>query len=221
MSSSPPERVQGPGNKKLPSSSPEHTETSTTEEEEEATATAAMDVDEPGTNSEEKGGGEGGGDDEGNETAVDDAADGVASMAINGGKTVTTGATISATLAEEGKGGELQSDRVRGDADGTGQSTTIMELLPPNPPEGDMLLVGSKPGVYHCDYCMKDISTTVRIKCAICKDFDLCVDCFCVGVELTPHKNSHPYRVVDNTSFPIFSPDWTATEELAMLAGKR
>jgi hypothetical protein len=26
--------------------------------------------------------------------------------------------------------------------------------------------------------------------------------------------------VVDNTNYPIFAPDWTATEELLMLSGK-
>ena len=40
-----------------------------------------------------------------------------------------------------------------------------------------------------------DISNTFRIKCAVCLDFDLCVDCFHVGVELTPHKRTHSYKV--------------------------
>lgn len=29
----------------------------------------------------------------------------------------------------------------------------------------DMLLVGGKPGLFHCNYCMRDISNTIRIKC--------------------------------------------------------
>lgn len=33
-------------------------------------------------------------------------------------------------------------------------------------------------GLYHCDYCHKDLSSTLRIKCAVCKDFDLCLECF-------------------------------------------
>lgn len=45
--------------------------------------------------------------------------------------------------------------------------------------------------LYHCNYCHKDISNEVRIKCADCQDFDLCLDCFAVGVEVTPHKNTH------------------------------
>ncbi len=37
---------------------------------------------------------------------------------------------------------------------------------------------------YHCDNCKGDITSLVRIKCNVCANFDLCVDCFYVGVEL-------------------------------------
>jgi hypothetical protein len=33
-------------------------------------------------------------------------------------------------------------------------------------------------GVYECDYCHFDISQLPRIRCAVCPDFDLCLDCF-------------------------------------------
>ena len=62
--------------------------------------------------------------------------------------------------------------------------------------------------LYHCNYCDKDISARVRIKCAVCADFDLCLECFSVGVEITPHRRDHAYRVVDDLSFPLFHPDW-------------
>ena len=62
--------------------------------------------------------------------------------------------------------------------------------------------------LFHCNYCNKDISNTIRVKCAVCPDFDLCLECFSVGVEIHPHKRSHAYRVVDNLSFPLFAPDW-------------
>jgi Zinc finger, ZZ type len=62
--------------------------------------------------------------------------------------------------------------------------------------------------LYHCNYCQADISNTVRIKCAVCPDFDLCLECFSVGVEITPHRNDHAYRVVDNLSFPLFQLGW-------------
>lgn len=54
----------------------------------------------------------------------------------------------------------------------------------------------AKKALYHCNYCNKDISGTIRIKCNKCPDFDLCVECFSVGVEITPHKSHHSYRVI-------------------------
>lgn len=54
----------------------------------------------------------------------------------------------------------------------------------------------AKKALYHCNYCIKDISGTIRIKCNKCPDFDLCVECFSVGVEITPHKSNHSYRVI-------------------------
>lgn len=66
--------------------------------------------------------------------------------------------------------------------------------------------------LYHCNYCHKDISDNVRIKCADCPDFDLCVECFSVGVETNAHSNSHSYRVMDNLSFPIFHPSWGVSD---------
>ncbi|XP_031394515.1 transcriptional adapter ADA2a isoform X1 [Punica granatum] len=72
-------------------------------------------------------------------------------------------------------------------------------------------------GLYHCNYCNKDISGKVRIKCAACPDFDLCIECFSVGAEITPHKSNHPYRVMDNLSFPLICPDWNVDEEMLLL----
>eukprot|EP01087_Luapelamoeba_hula_P020969 TRINITY_DN7247_c0_g1_i1.p1 TRINITY_DN7247_c0_g1~~TRINITY_DN7247_c0_g1_i1.p1 ORF type:complete len:529 (-),score=97.99 TRINITY_DN7247_c0_g1_i1:25-1590(-) len=72
---------------------------------------------------------------------------------------------------------------------------------------------------YHCDYCQKDISDTVRIRCAQCKDFDLCLYCFSVGVEIRGHKNDHPYKIMDYTNFPLFEEGWGADEELLLLEG--
>jgi len=67
---------------------------------------------------------------------------------------------------------------------------------------------GRRRALYHCNYCQKDISNTVRIKCAVCADFDLCLECFSVGAEVTPHRSDHAYRVVDCLSFPLYHPDW-------------
>eukprot|EP00268_Persea_americana_P032310 TRINITY_DN3172_c0_g1_i1.p1 TRINITY_DN3172_c0_g1~~TRINITY_DN3172_c0_g1_i1.p1 ORF type:complete len:597 (-),score=135.98 TRINITY_DN3172_c0_g1_i1:296-2086(-) len=76
-----------------------------------------------------------------------------------------------------------------------------------------------KRALYHCNYCNKDISGKIRIKCVKCPDFDLCVECYSVGAEVTPHKSNHPYRVMDNLSFPLICPDWNADEEILLLEG--
>ncbi|PIA58225.1 hypothetical protein AQUCO_00500280v1 [Aquilegia coerulea] len=76
-----------------------------------------------------------------------------------------------------------------------------------------------KRALYHCNYCNKDISGKIRVKCVKCPDFDLCVECFSVGAEVTPHKSNHPYRVMDNLSFPLICPDWNADEEILLLEG--
>lgn len=78
-------------------------------------------------------------------------------------------------------------------------------------------ITDGKVSLYHCNYCNKDISGKIRIKCAVCQDFDLCIECFSVGVELTPHKSNHPYRVMDNLSFPLICPYWSAEEEMLLL----
>ncbi|KAK1577343.1 hypothetical protein Q3G72_020829 [Acer saccharum] len=76
-----------------------------------------------------------------------------------------------------------------------------------------------KRALYHCNYCNKDITGKIRIKCAICPDFDLCIECFTVGAEVSPHKSNHPYRVMDNLSFPLICPDWNADDEILLLEG--
>jgi transcriptional adapter 2-alpha len=77
--------------------------------------------------------------------------------------------------------------------------------------------VGKASIKYHCDYCRKDITDSIRIKCSVCTDFDLCIECFSVGVEVNPHKKSHQYQVVDNMHFPLFNTDWGADEEILLL----
>ncbi|KAJ3209305.1 Transcriptional adapter ada2 [Dinochytrium kinnereticum] len=74
---------------------------------------------------------------------------------------------------------------------------------------------------YHCDACEKDITNLVRVTCAECKegdaDLDFCVDCFSSGREVKGHKNTHSYMVKECLDFPLFSPTWTAQEELALV----
>lgn len=50
---------------------------------------------------------------------------------------------------------------------------------------------------FHCNYCARDLSSTIRARCAECTDFDLCLDCFSVGATLWPHSPTHAYRLVE------------------------
>ncbi|KAL6495064.1 hypothetical protein OROGR_030746 [Orobanche gracilis] len=95
------------------------------------------------------------------------------------------------------------------------QNVDNTESAPPEVPG----ITDGKKALYHCNYCNKDISGKVRIKCVICSDFDLCVECFSVGAEVHPHKSNHSYRVMDNLAFPLICRDWNADEEMLLLEG--
>ncbi|KAG6866415.1 hypothetical protein C0991_004700 [Blastosporella zonata] len=83
----------------------------------------------------------------------------------------------------------------------------------------------NEPGVqYQCDACACDLTHTIRIKCAdpICQPedgVDICPPCFCAGKEFGKHKRGHAYRVIEINSYPIFTEDWGADEELLLLTG--
>ncbi|CAI7879267.1 unnamed protein product, partial [Closterium sp. NIES-54] len=72
-------------------------------------------------------------------------------------------------------------------------------------------------GVYHCNYCHRDVTGEVHVKCAACVDFDLCAECFSGGAAAHPHSASHPYHVMDTMSFPLVCEDWIADEEMLLL----
>ena len=65
---------------------------------------------------------------------------------------------------------------------------------------------------YDCNYCKRDLTGAVRIKCAVCRDFDLCLDCFSVGVEIHHHENNqkhcndHAYYVMVCCVYPCLCP---------------
>lgn len=62
----------------------------------------------------------------------------------------------------------------------------------------------------------------VRIRCAhsACNEYDLCVQCFAQGASSNAHQPAtHPYRVIEQNSFPIFDREWGADEELLLLEG--
>ncbi|CAK7266398.1 Transcriptional adapter ada2 [Sporothrix epigloea] len=82
---------------------------------------------------------------------------------------------------------------------------------------------GGEGGVkYVCDVCSVDITSTVRIRCAhpACNEYDLCVLCFSNGSSSNAHQPAtHPYRVIEQNSFPIFDQEWGADEELLLVEG--
>ncbi|KAF2748654.1 transcriptional adaptor 2 [Sporormia fimetaria CBS 119925] len=73
-----------------------------------------------------------------------------------------------------------------------------------------------------CDVCSSDVTATVRIRCAeaVCHEFDLCVSCFSEAKTAREHDPAtHAYQVIEQHSIPIFTEDWGADEELALLEG--
>ena len=93
------------------------------------------------------------------------------------------------------------------------------------PKEPPLVLTSDKRrGVYECDYCHADISQVPRIRCAVCPDFDLCLDCFASADHAAAtarlravqdannakghpnHDDTHGYRVADSTRYVLFPP---------------
>ncbi|KAH3673060.1 hypothetical protein WICMUC_003893 [Wickerhamomyces mucosus] len=72
---------------------------------------------------------------------------------------------------------------------------------------------------YHCDVCSSDCTNRVRISCAVCPEYDLCVPCFAAGSYSGNHKPYHDYKVTETHTYPIFDEDWGADEELALIQG--
>lgn len=100
---------------------------------------------------------------------------------------------------------------------------TVTQRKPQHLPDEIQTL--NEPGVqYQCDSCACDLTHTIRIKCAnpVCmqgEGIDLCPACFCAGKEFGKHKRGHAYRVIEMNSYPIFTEDWGADEELLLLTG--
>lgn len=82
---------------------------------------------------------------------------------------------------------------------------------------------GTEGGIkYVCDVCSSDITSTVRIRCAedACHEYDLCVPCFSDGKATRDHQPAtHSFQVIEQHSIPIYTEDWGADEELALLEG--
>jgi transcriptional adapter 2-alpha len=53
-----------------------------------------------------------------------------------------------------------------------------------------------------------------------CSDYDLCVPCFTEAKHTRDHQPAtHPYRVIEQHSIPVYTEDWGADEELLLLEG--
>lgn len=72
---------------------------------------------------------------------------------------------------------------------------------------------------FHCNYCGRDLSMSVRVRCAVCPDYDSCLDCFSVGAALLPHQPDHSYRLLCVEQSPVYQKGWSAVEEEKMLEG--
>lgn len=77
----------------------------------------------------------------------------------------------------------------------------------------------AKGRLYHCDVCSSDCTNRIRIQCAICSDYDLCVPCFAAGSTSSTHKPWHDYKIIEQNTYPIFEKEWGADEELLLIQG--
>ncbi|XP_037949233.1 transcriptional adapter 2B-like isoform X3 [Teleopsis dalmanni] len=73
---------------------------------------------------------------------------------------------------------------------------------------------------YSCTNCQDDING-IRVHCAECENFDLCLQCFATGAEIGTHQNNHAYQFMD-TGTAVLSVyrgkgAWTAREEIRLL----
>ncbi|XP_065347741.1 transcriptional adapter 2B isoform X1 [Cloeon dipterum] len=71
---------------------------------------------------------------------------------------------------------------------------------------------------HSCTYCQQDIDG-LRIKCASCSDFNLCLQCFACGAEIGSHKFNHPYQFMDSGTISVFQGkgSWSAKEAMRLL----
>lgn len=76
-------------------------------------------------------------------------------------------------------------------------------------------------GPNNCSICDRNIMKSVKVKCLECQDppITICLECHRTGEEKGNHKKKHDYYILDNLSFPLFTKDWTAKEELMLIQG--
>lgn len=68
-----------------------------------------------------------------------------------------------------------------------------------------------------CSYCQEEVQG-LRVRCTVCPDFKLCLQCFSAGAEIGQHKNDEPYQFVDAGMPCLFGRNkWTPQEEIHLL----
>ena len=76
---------------------------------------------------------------------------------------------------------------------------------------------------HSCAYCETNISRSVRVFCVKCPNLVLCLECFRTGKELSgenfDHQKTHPYHIMDKLDFPLFTKEWSARDEMALIQG--
>lgn len=76
----------------------------------------------------------------------------------------------------------------------------------------------SYPGPSHwCISCGHKLTSEVYVSCLICKKIDLCLSCYCRGVDVYPHFKDHPVSVIIPSIQPGFELGWTLREELIFI----
>jgi transcriptional adapter 2-alpha len=71
----------------------------------------------------------------------------------------------------------------------------------------------------NCIFCRLDITTLLHAQCleSCCRGFIQCLNCFSLGLEFDTHLPTHRYKLISTTNIPVFTDDWGADEELALL----
>nr|CAG4643175.1 EOG090X058A [Ilyocryptus agilis] len=78
---------------------------------------------------------------------------------------------------------------------------------------------------HKCCYCQDEI-LGIRVRCNVCVDFEVCLQCFSLGCEIGTHKPCHQYRLIDPGTFSIFvnsnwgsedNNEWNAREDFQLL----
>nr|XP_009858022.1 transcriptional adapter 2-beta isoform X1 [Ciona intestinalis] len=68
----------------------------------------------------------------------------------------------------------------------------------------------------YCVSCTSDTSQ-LYVKCSECGDMKLCLTCFSKGAEPRSHLKSHDYKIIDNGTFSLHDPNWSAVEEQLLI----